>query len=1191
MVRVRTKRIYNSIINGGKISYAKQRLGRNEVAEQLTESINALPPVLDATFKETVVQQKYLEDFEELSLCMRDRYLHHGDCDEATASSREYYCRAEDIVEAILKAKRFFAKNPYRYKNPPALKLVGLSIEGDLNLSKIDIPFSIRLICCHISGALVADRAIMVTLDLSGTIIEGGASCNYITCHGALRMRRMVSLAPMSFDGAEIKAAIDAADSIIIPKNDLSSLISYVADRGVLNFHLAKIGKEMRLPRARIYGGINLRGARIEGSLFLSDAIIRSPLGTLEKITFEGYRADDNIKDSMILRMVSVHSDGTLAARMHSTHRDNITREIISDKIVPKNSDNYDNSILNKLIQESQKASYSSILAEGLSVGGNFISRSMKAVGSINLKFVTIKGSLVMTGIRLRGVESVLMPLPEKVEKSSEVLFFEEKVQKIESDYRRLKKTVYAIDLFEAKIGGSFDLSKERRLSNSTHSSEYEKSLCEHVAAALCATGEDPLKFLPYGVADRKKHYVNSSSESHKENHLKNELESIAKKVDGVFYRKRKKLETLDKELADNSISDGDRAKKQYVKMKLISEYPFSSRRLELSEAIQKEVKTAFREHADLFSTMVEGRMRLDNTEISGSIKLNGLISNLFLVKCREYYPVYPFLSLQNANIGGDLDCRDTLGVLSINAREASFGGSVRFSDSEEYNPNWDTYQPLRGRAFLLCKSFFGSEPGQDAEHWNSLRFERATIGGDGVFVFDPSEGPKIDLAQASIAGKLSILPARGGLETYKEIAKSTGSICQSADVKTRPSSGFQLEKICLEGYKTALYKKFTTSRERPYRIDLRRVSTNMFVHPPSAWPEDGGLLIEGFSYNLTKDIGPLTPPRRSWGQIWSDAQINRGWQLTIFFLCFIIFASSVLMFILFTPEILQSIGIFNVVTLLLILFCIALSKDLQNFIRPNNRDAQPLALKWLEKQRPYASTRRTYSWASPHEPYIRAASVLRASGRATAADHVELLRIRKRVKEMSFRSSFIVRMFLVLTDRFVNYGFRPMRAIWFTSIILVIAAMLLNLAATEGRVIATDEQLLRTAKELQSNPDKQVPSTSKHSGAEERTASCNHNKRVPLCAPDAYPKFISLLFAIDVFVPFIDLRQEKHWMIVPNSSKGSVEGENSSFVPMTLLSSLYIILKVLGWFTTVALAVSVTTRIETIMARSEENK
>ena len=201
----------------------------------------SLPSILQARFEQDMeTASSYVKNFEHLSLAVRAKVFRLAPAGAERppwlASGPLEKCRAEDVLEGVLAAVKEITDPKTAHARPASLKLVGLHIVGDLNLSKLDIPFSIRMMACYVEGALLLDRSSLVTLDTSGSIFLNGLSANYARLSGAMRARRMVSLGPVDFGGARVGGSVDLTDSVIYPENPPTCKAAYVADRGIFNF-------------------------------------------------------------------------------------------------------------------------------------------------------------------------------------------------------------------------------------------------------------------------------------------------------------------------------------------------------------------------------------------------------------------------------------------------------------------------------------------------------------------------------------------------------------------------------------------------------------------------------------------------------------------------------------------------------------------------------------------------------------------------------------------------------------------------------------------------------------------------------------------------------------------------------------------------------------------------------------------
>jgi hypothetical protein len=253
----------------------------------------------------------------------------------------------------------------------------------------------------------------------------------------------------------------------------------------------------------------------------------------------------------------------------------------------------------------------------------------------------------------------------------------------------------------------------------------------------------------------------------------------------------------------------------------------------------------------------------------------------------------------------------------------------------------------------------------------------------------------------------------------------------------------------------------------------------------------------------------------------------------------------------------------------------------------------EPRALFWLALQRRRVSVIRVRSTQRPLEPYIQAANVLRASGRINAANRVELARMRLRRNFLSWRSHFVPRIVLLVTDKLTKYSFNTVRAAFWTVVLIAVGGMAFHQADRCNLVWPIDAPLAaQTAKVTDKNVwwQKRTPNVS------------SENVPRPLAAhmPSPYPNFVSVLYAMDVVIPILDFGQQSRWDVFSSPARDTLEARRSGkshpphacFAPELtgqFLESLTWILQILGWVLTTAIAIALITRIETIIARNEE--
>jgi hypothetical protein len=1224
--------LFESILYGRKVSGASSILGVGRIPDAWSGSTTFMPPILIAGYQEspgtipgvpaaTPGPHSAVAAFEDMSLAIRKAAF--GLSEEAPESQPSHsgsdalpywaksihseigHCEGRDVAAAVRNACRATRPEDADSVGPdlaPSLKLVGLKICGDLDLSKLDIPFSIRLVCCWIEGALLLDRTKLVTLDLSGSVIEKGASCNYMEASGAVRMRRTVSAGPLDFGGATIGATLDASDAIIIPKNRPPRSVSFVGDRNILNLSLATVEKEARFNRSRIYGGVNLRGISIRGSLFLDDAIIRSPIGCVEKMACEeASRLGLNLPYHM---QASSHAENDLAELLWPIshggavqYKRSIERLLGVDAWeaadIPLGGSFTQNgtTLLDKLLSESARAAGCAIRAEGAKITGNLVARSVRICGRARLKYVEVQGSISLNGARFRTVRCLEQGLNimghysvthgqgqrlAMIKKAYDAAI--ERLGKLEPSDR----DEYVLDLQESRVSGSIDLGRdERKLVRKTG----ERGIIGVIARQLCATGEDPVKFFPVFYprpGDPHAHVAKRFGMPSKDELLQfhTRLEQVGKHVDPEHYEYVRKLDVLGVDPADLDMPMG-RISGTYREIDVI------------------RVSAVCGKFGRISSSLVSGELIFSGARIGGSLRFNGLIANVFGEPAKK-----PTIVLRGATLGGDLDFRDSVGVTAIEAQQVEVAGSVRFANSPEYDVNRDTWKPLRRRSLLMF-----SREGTEKVQVGSFQFEGARIKGDATFIFDRSRGPSLDLALSKIGGKLTILPAIGGLElSAREMAadaresaekRSLGQVQGRIVAKVALDAAWMQVKKALtntrdfddlkrsqaridEGFKQAR----AANRDRPPETDLRNASATVFAHPPSAWPCQDGLVVEGFRYDRIKEYGPLASNRKTWVGVTRDSRRNSTGYVEVAARVVLVAAIFSLAWNLW-PAVINLLGHANFILLGTLCTAVTAVLSLRAYTVPRRPASHPLAIEWLKLQRRRFNARKVGAAIQPMEPYIHAAMVLRASGRVNSANSVELERLRNRRRALSWRTSAPVRVVLKLTDLLVVYGFAPMRAVAIALGFVILGGVAGNIVADGNGLLESDQALVQLLE-------------GKHLDA---VAKADREGGKPHARP-VYPEFFSTLYSMDVMIPYLDLGQEKYWLVVTPEVD---EHPMPDWMPASLSSRLgnslqgllksmartaphfFVFLRILGWLFTSIIVIAVVSRIETILARNEE--
>lgn len=1226
------KKIVAAITDGEVFSSLSHFGSYGSLPAFLMDDRTGFPAILQASFqiKQDTEEWKLVRSFEQISIEIRQRVfedkwddvIKKGSVPSIDGGRLRFHIKKKlaDHKACLVTGKATIQ---------PLIHLEGVYIANNLDLSGMDIPCSVRFMNCYIEGGLILDGTQLSGLDLSGSIIGRGLSAPHLKASGAVRLRRTVITGIFDLGAAEIAGPFDAADSICIPAHLPPSGVVWASDRSLVNFGLSKIGKEMRLNRVRWFGGMNMRGMHVSGSLFLSDAIIRSPVALVEKLIVESVAEGDG--NFSPLQKSAAMAEEELAYLLHKnsdSSRDVIDAEMLrSVKLdghplqgIPLDTGVFDASLLGRLLFESRLVQSTAIRGDGAVIDGVFSAEGMRIGGRVRLKKIEVKLALVLSGGRFRTFRSfretlseidVLCPEPKYRDTRHFAAYVLQGMNEADNS-NPSSRHQYVIDLRRAVIGSSVEFRKDTRKFDQYDKtgkpivSEEDRHLSKQIATALWSLRVDPSTFLQVffdrpGDVNEFINSPNSATNHYSLDHIKfstarARLEEIGDLVNPSVY------ETI---RFENNPSNDDKDKLRpepasgRVKNSLQDiENAFSGKQTGGTAAA--EVIDICSNLGRLKSTLIIGEISLSGAQIGGSLSFLGFAANVFGELKRSERPT---IMLDNARIHDDFDIRDSVGIQAITAEQAQIGGSIRMANDPMFMLQHDRFGPAARRALYV--SVPKAIPRSEKKSYPKFAFEGARIGGDATFVFDHEFGPTLDLAFAKFAGKLTILPARGGVElTRREIEDEAFEAAQTASageyrvlkilrwcagkiVGVLDDAAFGPDKFKTFSERTAkilFHKSDSKAKLRTYRpfIDLRSVRATVFTHPPSSWPQQDNLLIEGFRYDSTKGFGPLLSARRTWSEVEKQKWPNRiGVALngvvaaigTLLLFWGIDCAAGALfvqdpndvtpLFPLMQYEVFGKSNVYFFLLLCWLWLWISLMKA---FTLPKMSDSVPLAVKYLPRQRRKFNTRRTSSALHPYDSYIHAAKVLRADGHLVSADQVELERLRMRRKALSWRTAGPLRFLLKLTDVTMNYGFEPIRIVAFAILLLMTGTMLTEAAKSEGIAIPVMNGLPHEgALRLSTVGKGRKPDTSRV-----REGDNNHGIDVNIDSETKTPdmadsgasgskkvgseykprELIPIIYVLDVMVPFLDLGQEQRFDFferVAEKSETNVEPEPSA--------------------------------------------
>ena len=460
------------------------------------------------------------------------------------------------------------------------------------------------------------------------------------------------------------------------------------------------------------------------------------------------------------------------------------------------------------------------------------------------------------------------------------------------------------------------------------------------------------------------------------------------------------------------------------------------------------------------------------------------------------------------------------------------------------------------------------------------------TIGGDARLVFNPrpGTGPSIKAELAKIGGRLDIMP-------YPH-RHDEDSFLLDIDEFARNEKRAGEERVLIQ--KRSQYSPPSAWRAlttRSPHIDLRSAKAVAFCHPPPAWPRQGGLSLTGFKYGRTANIGPLAPHPYSIDYNEHGLPVsplrrsNRDdlrLCLAIVFTSFLLVSSVLLVMpdspvyrgsMLFSQEgahgymrQIDLVGRINLFLTFLVLSVCLWLEVLRNFA-PRTDQSSPMALVYLKLQQVSRNRYRTPGtiyWAL--DPYVTATRALREEGRYLSAHAVEIDRLRQRYSMLSLRHHFLAKLLLGVVDRVSEYGFNISRTFVLLVLTLLAASMLAHASITVGALESKEAK-----------PDSPVGLVNVVTGNARLDS-------VPTTAPPppdvANEEFVSLLYAIDTVVPFLDFHQRDRWQAkIPKVHH--------------LPNWAYLIwpdlFAAIGLFLTTIGVTSLATRMESVLARTED--
>jgi hypothetical protein len=1086
-----------------------------------------------------------LAEFEALSLAARGRQLLSDQpIDPSAPPWAQNYMKMEtvsaaDIVQGIKEAAQKLNGQPHDPRL--GLHLLGASIDDNIDLSHLNLPFSVRLIGCAINGAVRIARTKLSTLDLSGSVVRGVFG-GFISTTGSVRLRRVMSTSVVDFGGAKVADVFDASDAVVFPLDDPPPSEAFVGDRGIFNLSLSQLSNEARFMRARIYGCLTVKGAEIKRSMFLDDAILRAPLAFLERIGADVVESlGDAAADSLpLVVLTSWRAERRIANELHRGAESGIRRDFetlksflmakaVGDKVAARQR------LFSRLLMESPRARSTCLRGDGLSVTGSVFARGLRSSGRVRCNYVRIGGTVHFDGARMRsahdiaqGIEEVIRILKEEdAEPAAHKswpgyrIFADQQLEYRRKDLqnpeapepvdaeavpvaaepgRMPRRTMkreraadenFALQMRGAEIIGNLNLRPDTR---AVGKHEWDRQLGDRVTEVLGS----PCRCLKYNT-------------------------HTCTRTDG-------ECECEWKETNNGSPS----------RPKLGKQEPFECE----CPALLKLWQERRERWAHIRNAYVNGQLVLDGANIHGNVDLRGILANLHnaidLDRDAEYDKANAFLLIEQANIRGSIDLNETVGIRGVEGQHVQIGARLRFARHSVRKAKFNDQALLLGGKFQLSD---------------------ARIGGDAIFLFDKNEGPSLLLSRAQIKGRLVILPAKA--------------------LKNRNGGAVPLKRRKLED---ALPEEI---RDSIPEIDLRSVHAAEFGHMESAWPRREYLWIEGLVYEQISGHGPLAPrsnekngnekdglnsPTDPDADGATEKKPTLSDQPVWLLLAAAVFAMLIASFISYRLGWLHRLDeLVGWQNALLFFLCFAFwgfAWAIAHHSEPKKADSGPRAIYWLGLQRSSRSVYQLRGLTIPLQPYVQAGKVLRSAGLILSANLLEVDRLTRRNEQLSWRNNWPAKILLRAAYWSTKYGFDPLRTIVIAIVIGSAAACIFHTADRGGYIRPVDAELLAVAQK---------------NGPMLLEFACDAEPAGCAARPDPdYPSFSSLLFAFDVMTPGLDVGQERYWRSSPTSPISPAQ-------PSLLFELAAPIVKIIGWLLTTAIAISLLTRVEAMIARHEE--
>lgn len=389
-----------------------------------------------------------------------------------------------------------------------------LLIEGKLDLSRLELPFSIRFRHCQFRS-IEARYTQFRTLDISNCVI-GTLNATFCEIKGNFRCVATRFLGAVDFGGVVARRVFDMRRSYILPRlsqyrhsenRGKRGNFRFVSDRNVLNLSLGQFDMDVRLTEMVIIGGVSITGSTVLGSIFLNRAKVLSPFEAARNLSH--YKKLKNL--DFFRRVVGLPPDlagewSTQAIHQCTPHEKVFSAVRVRPK--PKNKvlalqrqqlekrlDEYLNEFVDEFLdaakacailyifktakqfeicisgrtshsfefsREIKRSAISAFRAQELTVRGNIYMRESRLLGTIRLRGVRVEGIFNANALELQGPPENLRMEREPTQTEAQTVAMRDGnllQVAIPAFYAPFSKVGGDCDLAGAKVVGAIDLS------------------------------------------------------------------------------------------------------------------------------------------------------------------------------------------------------------------------------------------------------------------------------------------------------------------------------------------------------------------------------------------------------------------------------------------------------------------------------------------------------------------------------------------------------------------------------------------------------------------------------------------------------------------------------------------------------------------------------------------------------------